>query len=440
MSPRPTIPTRLSIAASKKTSRALRVAAAMAILCLIPCAANASAERDDSFAESILRRSMNASRTLNIRGTETVIVQSARGGMDTMTREVTRSKNGVTLTRWTGPASQKGLVILDDGAWSRCFDPTTGTTRVSRSAPRPRTDASAARLMRLILRNYRVEVEGTAPMAGRDCYILRLTPYHPISHTMRLWIDRRNGAVLSHMESTARGQTLTVASYNGVAFPSSVDISTLRKALPQAKETSFSRSAIIRNFDDVRRKIGFDFCPPYAMPAGYEFEHAEILSLKGATTTCLRYTDGIAEITICQSYSSEERPAGYISTRPIIDPMGNYAVDHRLGQMNFVLVGRCEMNGLLAITRVLDSQKERTYLGYISRNYRLPAETVFGLRNQGLGLDTLDALLAISSQRRQPLATLVSLTKQGYSWAALARRFQADAGRILKHVRSFQCH
>jgi hypothetical protein len=174
------------------------------------------------------------------------------------------------------------------------------------------------------------------------------------------------------------------------------------------------------------------------MPGGYEFEHAEIISLKGNTTTCIRYTDGLAEITICQNRSAQQRPAEYQATQKLIDPMGNSVVDHQVGQMNFYLVGRCQMNGLMAVVDALNAQRERDWMGYFSRVYRLPMGTLVGLRNQGLGLDTLDALLAINYQTRKPLGTLVKLSRDGHGWAALAKRFRADVGRIVQHVRSFQ--
>jgi hypothetical protein len=295
-------------------------------------------------------------------------------------------------------------------------------------------------MARLILRNYRVRLEGIAPMAGRKCYKLLLTPVHPISNTVRMWIDRENWAMLSHMESTARTATLSVAQFNGVEFPQRISGAELRKAIPaKARQESFSRSEVLSDFEQVRKRVGFEFCPPYSMPGGYEFQCAEVLSLKGVTTTCIRYSDGIAEITICQNRATEQRPAEYQSTQPMVDPMGNNIVDHKVGQMNFFLVGRCQMSGLLAVTKALDTNKERVYLGYLARNYSIPLETLAGFRNRGLGLDTLDALLAISRDVRKPLAALVNLCRDGYGWAAIGRRFRADVGRILKHVRTFEC-
>lgn len=390
--------------------------------------------------EAILLGYLEARRNLNLRGTETVIVQPPRGAMITMTRQVTHTKTGLTLTRWLEPTSERNITIVDDGVWSKCYHPGERITKVSRSTTRPSDAQSTAKTARLIMRNYRVALEGIAPMAGRSCYKLRLTPLHSISSVVRMWIDRETSALLSHMEETARGETLRVAFFNGVEFPKRLDTRKIQSSIPAAaREVSFSRSEVLRSLEEVRKRAAFEFCAPYAMPGGYEFQRAELLSLKGVLTTCIRYSDGLSEITVCQNRSVEQRPAEYHFTQPMVDPMGNNIVDYRLGQMNYYLVGRCQMNGLLAVTNVLDRQRERVFLEYLSRNYRTPMGTLAGLRNQGMGLDTLDALLAIQKQIDVPLSSLVSLCKDGHSWAAIARRFRANVGRIVKHVRTFEC-
>lgn len=393
-------------------------------------------------AEAILRGSIDSARKLNIRATETVMVNPLGQDAIRMTREVIRTKSGITLTRWLHPADQRGLVILDDGEWTRSFQPTDGYMRVSRSTPRAHDARSANRLARLILRNYRVSLKGKEPMAARMCYRLMLTPVHDISHTMEMWIDCENSALLSHTETiTKTGGTVSLAFFQGVAFPKSQKESDLRNALPaHVKQMTFSKSKkVFTNFSEVRKSVDFDFCPPYSMPGGYEFERAEVISLKGVTTTCLRYTDGIGEITICQNRAREQRPAGYRATRRMMDPMGNAVVDFQTERMNYYLVGRCEINGLVAVTDALDAQKEHSYLDFFVRTYHIPMATLAGLRNQGMGLDTLDALLAISRQANMPLDPLIGLCKDGHDWAAIARKFRANVSGILAHVRRFQC-
>jgi hypothetical protein len=394
----------------------------------------------ESQGEDVLRLYLNRGRSVNMRGTETIIVQPPRGSMLSLTRRVTRTSSGVTHTRWLDPPSEKDITIFDDGVWSKCYFPREKLTKVSRSTTHPRDPKSTGRLTRLILHNYRVTYEGRAPMAGRPCYKIRLTPSHPMSNVVRMWIDVETGALLSLMQETARGETLSVGSFNGVEFPRSVDAGELKKSLPaKAKEVNFSRSEIVRTFAELKKRAGFDFCAPYAMPGGYEFQHAELLSIKGEPTTCIRYSDGLSEITVCQNRAQDQRPAEYRFTQPMVDPMGNNMVDYRIGQMNYILVGRCSLSGLMAVTNALDAQREKVFLDYLARNYRTPIETLAGLRNQGIGMDTLDALLAIRQQMDVPLSTLVALFKDGYGWTAIARRFRANVGRIVQHVRTFEC-
>ena len=160
--------------------------------------------------DEILRRNLNSQLKVNIRGHERIILQPPGQAMMNTLREVVRSANGPVVMRWLEPRTQQGTISLDDGILCKAYNPTTSIVHVSRSPAHPKTAVDVERCLRHILRNYKVHLEDMATMAGRNCFVLQLSPYHPMSHTKRIWVDAANWSTLGQSESNSRGNTTGV--------------------------------------------------------------------------------------------------------------------------------------------------------------------------------------------------------------------------------------
>jgi negative regulator of sigma E activity len=405
---------------------------------LIQAAVSATAARPTP--EEVLLRMLVATRGVNMIGTEVSMVTPPHMAGITMTRKVVRTKEGVCLSRCISPSSQKGFIAYDDGNWIKSYDPIAKDIKVARSSRRAQTDKAVARLIRLIKRNYKLVIENRESIAGRDCYILAFRPVHKDSHEVKCWVDTRTGAILSNVENNPRGHTVAVTFFTSVQFPSQVPASAIQNPLPnRVPVVNLSRSPILRDIGKMRRIVGFDVCIPYAMPAGYEFQHCEAVSFNGMPATCLRYTDGMADITVYQSASSESLAASRPSLKMSVHPLGNTVVEYRNGPANFMIVGRTEQDGLLDVARALNMDRERTILNYFGKNYVVPSSALTVMRNRGMGTDVMDALLSIRQQARQPLHKLLALHDDGMSWTTIAQQFKVNVKAISSHIKPFKC-
>jgi hypothetical protein len=405
---------------------------------LLPVARPAVAARPSP--DDVLRRMLLATRGVNMIGTEVSMVTPPQMAGVTVTRKVVRTRGGVSLTRCVAPASQKGAVAFDDGNWIKSYDPTNGDIKVARSSRRAATDKDVVRLIRLVRRNYKLTIENRESIAGRDCYILAFRPVHSYTHEVKCWVDVKTGTILSHVENNPRGHTISVTFFTSVRFPSKISPSEIKDPLPdRVPVVNLSRSPVMRDIGKMRRLVGFDVCVPFAMPAGYEFQHCEVVAFNGTPATCLRYTDGMSDITVYQSAAGESLAANRPSLKVSVHALGNTVVEYRNGPANFMIVGRTEQAGLLDVARALNMDRERTILNYFGKNYVVPASALAVMRNRGIGTDVMDALLSIRQKARQPLSKLLALHDDGLSWTTIAQQFKVNVKAIGSHMKPFKC-
>jgi hypothetical protein len=312
-----------------------------------------------------------------------------------------------------------------------------------RSAPEPRDRAAVARLSRLISNNYTARIVDTDKVAGRSCYVVTLTPKSDIAHQIRLWIDTRNYYILSRQESNDQGHTIALTLYRWIEFPSSVAASALAHPFPaRRKPGKSSNSRVFRTIAELRRSLNRDVCAPVAMPGGFVFERCELITSGAMKSACLRYTDGWSSISIFQTAPDrrpdEPRPP-WRTMNYSMAPMGECVIEYNTPDMNFNLIGRVDMGGLSSIVNALNPAREHAYLTQTARDYHVPLDALTDMRSRGLGIDTINAVLAISATSRKPVSSLVDLIRQGYCWRELARRFRVNSQRFAARVRFFEC-
>ncbi|MEP6756232.1 MAG: sigma-E factor regulatory protein RseB domain-containing protein [Chthonomonadales bacterium] len=373
---------------------------------------------------------------LNISGTETVVA-AGMGNRPSrfLMRKVVRSSTGKSIIRWETTNGIGGPIVVEDGIWSKAYDSNLKVTNVTRCPPRSRDAHAIDRQLRLILRNYSVHTQEPAPMAGRDCYVLRLEPRYRHSYQVMLWIDRANFSVLSHQESNHLGETVNVSSFNGIKFLPHIDPKEFAKAIPEGVPlVKFSRSEPAKNIQSLSKLVDFDICMPYIMPGGYEFEYAEVVVTKGQRSTCIRYTDGISEISLFQTRSPTKRAPDYLLKRSGTDGLNNIFFTFEKGPMNFAAVGHLDPAGLDEMFERMNMDQERAFLDYLARNYRIHLTDLETLRDQGLCIDTLNALLEVRKRTGKSLADLLDLNREGHCWQSIAKKYNLDPAPMYKHM------
>lgn len=409
------------------------------ILLTLPLSVFALPDRRPVTPESVLELYLKAQNRVNLRGRMTVINSSAHGPTRTVRKRVVRTADGRSLAEVLEPAEERGSRTMDDGKWIYSYDPVQNQVKIKRSLPLRREPRAIARQTRLILRNYRVILEGRERFADRACYRLRCVPRDPINHTLHLWIDTQTGVELCRQENDRRGNTLNVTFFNSIEYPARIEAREVKAQFPaNALQINISRSAIYSDIASLRRASTYDISAPFWMPEGYELENCAMMMVDGQNRATLRYTNGLSVITICQAPPLQRRPPGYSIANVLTLPYGEVMVDYATQSRDYMVVGRCEPHGLSGILNGLNADREADWRARLAETFRPSNGLLSQMRNRGMGLDTIAALLAISRSARQKQETLYALYLDGWDWRYLARRFRVNEKQIAFQMRPFQ--
>ena len=408
-----------------------------ALCCLLPT--YLAAQRRKLSPSELITRSLTASRKLNVEGRENVVV-TGHGVYATqfLKRSILRSNSGMSLTRWIDATGKSGAYVLEDGRWCKSYDPASGSLKVTRCQPRIESKDFAEQQTRLILRNYYPEILGLAPMAGRECYLLKLTPYNRASYAVTMWIDATSFYVLGHTETNWRTETISSSNFDGIKYLSSIPASNFQVLPSQVKEENFSRSEHVYDLASLRKSVNYEIRIPFTTPAGYEFVGGEKLYMGGNERICLRYSDGLADITICEGVSPQPRPPGFHSIKSYTDAMSNHVIEYQSGPMDFYIVGHTEMNALIGLLKAMNNDQERAFISYISKETGLPRAQISKLRNTGLNVDIIFALLGVAKRSSKPVESVVNAYQRGWSWQQIAKMNRINPLPLVKSLQVFK--
>lgn len=384
---------------------------------------------------SALRRSILAQRSVNLRGQQVEMILGADGNMRTTTRRVVESADGRSLAITLTPSAERGNVKLIDAELTRAYNLRQKAIYITRSMPRIKDDHDVERQIRRITGNYDVRlVSDVSIIAGRACQILELHPLNTISHIVQVWVDKANGAVLSRTESDHKGNTIASSFYTSISFPPRISDTDVTYRFPRyARRVKMSLSPLYRDIASLRHAAGFDVYLPTAMPAGFEMDASEIVRLNNERVVCLRFSDGITNITICQN-PTKQTPAGYsaILWQPL--PRGQAMVLRYYRRSVLMIAGPKNIDVLCWVAGRVDADRERSLLERLSNGSGMPLSELAEIRNRGMMLDALAALSEISTQSRRRFDVLVGLYRDGWTWPRIAEQCKASIQRVRERI------
>ena len=305
--------------------------------------------------------------------------------------------------------------------------------------PRLKDDRDVERQIRRITANYEVRLlSDNSNIAGRACQILELHPHNTISHIVQVWVDKGNGVILSRTESDHKGNTIASSFYTSISFPASIAASDLSYRFPRrASRVKMSLSPLFRDIASLRDAARFDVYLPTAMPAGFELDASEMVLLNGERVACLRFSDGITNLTICQN-PTKQTPSAYsaILWQPL--PRGQAMVLRFYRRSVLMIAGPRNVEVLCWIAGRVDADRERSLMERLSNGSGVPLSELVEIRNRGMMLDALAALSEISAQTRRRFDALVSLYRDGWTWPRIAEQYRANVQRVSERIRIYR--
>ncbi len=409
---------------------ARRIRKNIGLLLLLPCAIIAPVCVLPVYAESASAHLMDRliyhfvtdGRDLNYRGDQMVMTCFRDGISQTVIRTIVHSRSGKTIIKDQYPFSKKGSVIVDDGMWMKRWESHTHSVIIMRSSHSNLDEKQIECRIRLIVRNYRLRQLNNQVIANRDCYTIELIPrYHPM-RIIKVWLDKSTGMPLCHQVNDMSGNTLGLSLFSYISYVKDIPSKVFQYHFPdRLVRVNLSKSSIYHTVSPISKLVKFNVTVPVRMPPGFDFEQCELMDLQGGATVCLRYTDGLSNITVCESKDCMTLPSSASIMQAGRYSDGDYIVTYHVGCMDYAVMGQNDPTDLQWVARTLDSEIAHYYASRLISMHPKFSSVIMNLRNQGFGLDDIDALMLISKISGDPVRSLANLLREGWGWETLAR-------------------
>lgn len=307
----------------------------------------------ESDAQSLLRRMLQAERSLPLSGSQITTV--SRDGRDvTSEQRVLRNGSRALRLEYVRPPNLAGEQIVDDGRLFRRYVPATNTLEVGPSRIQ-RLSGRTRQVMEQITRGgLSVQVVGQETVAGRACRVIEVTPNGLTRATRRrFWIDPANGAQLRIDQFNAAGRRVSTSYYTDVtynptfapdAFRAPKTPGTVHTVTPQV-------GTALPSVAQAQAQAGFTVLQPSYLPSGFRFQSASISDFRKSKLVALRYVNGMNAFSLFETpRPPDTRPEGPKHAR---HPR-NGVLTGEQGNLRLVLIGNLsgeDMERVLASVR-----------------------------------------------------------------------------------------
>ena len=259
------------------------IPACLAIASLIGGASRASPD-----AAGILRKSYAAESQARYIGRLTTELACGAGRSAKADVTIQRSGGMSRMEYVTGPSA--GTVIIDDGRSMTRLDASSRTAYISETPDAPEQ-------LDLLLSNYQPVLAGDAKIAGRQCYVVKLTPKCACNPSEKLWIDKVSSVALKTEKYGSDGKITSSTEYRSVDYSARPAASAFR--VPSGWKTVKLAGASAVGLEAVRKAVGFTPKKPGYVPNGYRFDDYYVRGTPRCTLFAgLRYTNGMNTISV----------------------------------------------------------------------------------------------------------------------------------------------
>lgn len=246
-------------------------------------------------ADSVLRDMVKAEKSLSYSGTATV----TRSGAPTKTIQIWRDAAKRRL-EWTAPPVSRGDLLVDDGqnVWHYFrSDGPNGTAVQTRGA----AEIDWQRLAQSMT----AKLHGSDNVAGREAWIVSLTPRQGGQAPLKVWIDQKVFARLRvERGSGATKSTMALQKVNFGVVPQS----RFQWTPPAGANITRTRGTLFNDFVQARRVANW-LAEPHTLPQGYAFESAVVDTSGngGKGEAWLRYANGFSRFSVFQQRIDDNR-------------------------------------------------------------------------------------------------------------------------------------
>jgi outer membrane lipoprotein-sorting protein len=163
----------------------------------------------------------------------------------------------------------------------------------------------------LLAQNYKVTMLGREEVAGRDCQVFSIEPYHDFNPSLKLWLDVRIPIQLRIESYNPDGGLAWRMEYEEIKFDEPIPSSLFQLNLPKdckVIKSMFDRQGPFK-LSNLPTSLGFPALLPTVLPPGYVFDSAFVITSPkglGSPTLHLIYTNGVNVISVFERHIAKE--------------------------------------------------------------------------------------------------------------------------------------
>ena len=255
-------------------------------------------------AEEALRRSLERKPSVNV---DAILEQASPTGAGYVRLRMWRDTSGRRRTEILAPVALQGQISVDDGAvWTTYFP----EHKRLRSHPSPLQEADDLDFrMRLLRRNYRLEIDEKTTVAGRSALRVVAYPRAADLETRRFYLDAATFIPLKTETLNELGGVTVQVAVKKIQYPARLDKSMFDAlAIPGVKRDLPKPPFPLQGVDDAERRVGFRPASPGKLPMGFRAQGMDMVTWRDITPVQIRVTDGLVRLYVYQFRAPSNRP------------------------------------------------------------------------------------------------------------------------------------
>jgi len=277
--------------------------------------------------EGIFEKLLQSSRTVDFEGRLTLFAQIPGGNPMSEAQVIRKAPDKQRIEFvWPSEISGMGMVINGEERWSFRGDRGRGGRPFLAPPPNRMMDDFPLKNIQRLLRNYDIRVLDGGNIADRSTYLLEIDPKVVGKPSRKIWVDKETSIILKVENYGSQKRLMGFYAYSRINYKPEIDETVFQRQHKQDEERTqriergrkelWNDSQGKPNLAKIRKTAQLGVIIPDQLPAGFALQSIQALRFGERRNVHLRYTDGLAVISVFQSLSKDGGRSGGREGRP----------------------------------------------------------------------------------------------------------------------------
>ena len=233
-------------------------------------------------------------------------------GRQTRAEEVEVYYSPTNRYRWEflAPDGSATRVAVSDGSHETVLLVRPGRTVTGEAARSSTKLMMPQREKELLLRNYRLCATGPDMVAGRKAWVLDMRPRISGKPHQLLWIDTETQIILSIKRYLPKKQFAALSRFTRFDLKTPLPESLFDLQMDSATPVTQDMTPDFLSIDELEKATGRETDLPAELPGGFAFESADYFDVGKDAVRHLRFTDGLAVLSVFLTDKPVRLPSG----------------------------------------------------------------------------------------------------------------------------------